>query len=578
MRLESLPLTGTGKIDRQKLRSLTARSLHRSRSPKKLTTRIERLVLNIFSELLAVESVSVHDNFFELGGHSLLAIQVINRLREALGKEIPIQAVFEAANIAALAENIEKLIGEGSTPNFPAIIPVPRTEPIAVSFNQEQIWRIHRIFRHSSFFNLAYVYHLSGNLNIEVLENSLKAIFHKHEALRTLFTEKHQMPVQIIDSIIEFKMAVIDLRSLPAGEMEERAAELTLKEKTHNFDLAKGPLLIPKLVRLTEEDSLLLVTLHHLIGDEWSMNVFSRELTYFYEAFTQKQSPFSADHQIQFADFAHLERKYIGSEFFQSQLDYWKDKLAQPLPMLRFNKKQQSSRRPSFNVSQTPIELNDALFEKVKSFARTEQCTVFIVLVAALSLSIYMCTGNVDIRIGTLVANRRRPEFEGAFGHFINTVIIRTHIYPKRSLQEHLTHVKSVTLEAYSNQELPFEYLVRVLETEMKLDRESLIQIFIDYQLLSVERKQTSGITIAPLHFGMARIPMISTVTAFDMVLRMRESSTQLTGSVNYKTNAFRVSNIAMLIQWLETILRMMIVKPESIISEVLTTPVSEVL
>jgi len=570
VRLESLPLSPSGKVDRRRLSAPDHLHSNSSRPFHEAMTEIEQLIAQAWGEVLSLENVLAHDDFFELGGHSLIAIQIMNRLRETFAAEIPLSTLFEAPTVASLAVRIEDLIKGGSEPHLPSLICAPRDAPLPVSWNQEQLWRIDQLFPRSGFFNMSYVYQLSGALNIEALEKSLSEIFRRHEALRTIFAEGHGAPMQIVNSLPEFRLPIVDLRTLPAGDMEHRAAELTLEEKTQSFDLSSGPLFVTKLVRLTEEHSLLLVTLHHMIADHWSMQLFCHELKLFYEAFTQGQSCSLGPLPMQFADFAYLERESLKTDFFQRQLAYWKNKLAEPLPMIEFNAEGKRRKRRSFRASRQPLELSEALFQGIKTLARKEQCTPFMVIVAAVNMAIYLYTGQPDIRIGTLAANRRRWESENTFGHFINTIIIRALLSPSMTCRQYLAEVKSVTLEAYVNQELPFEHLARVLAAERQMDRESLIQVFVDYQVISSGPVQWPGLVFAQLNFGLGSNRAASTLTMYDMILQLRESSTQLTGSVNYKINALRPRKVAIMMEGFQRILATMIASPGDVVSEVL--------
>ena len=244
----------------------------------------------MWRDVLKVETIGVHDNFFDLGGHSLLAIQIISRVREVFDKDVPLLAIFEAPTIAGLAGKIEETIS-GRSHDLPPIVRSPRDGPLPLSTNQEHLWRLDRMIPGTHFFNMPYVYRLTGDLNVSALEQAFQEIIRRHEALRTVFSEVDGRPVQVISEVPEFQLPYVDLSGGSADEVSQKAAGFILEEKEGPFDLASGPLLRIKLLRLTNMDYLLLITMHHIISDHWSMQIFRSELTKLYEAFSKGDLP-----------------------------------------------------------------------------------------------------------------------------------------------------------------------------------------------------------------------------------------------------------------------------------------------
>jgi amino acid adenylation domain-containing protein len=533
--LEALPLTPNGKADRNKLPPPDgARPLTREFVPPR--TEIEELITQIWREILKIENLGIHDNFFEVGGHSLLAAQIVARLQDAFNKDIPLRLLFDAPTIAELAQELNRIIRDGPAPELPPIVSIPHDGPLPLSLNQEQLWRLDQMIPGMHLFNMPYVYRLSGDLNIGALERSLTEIIRRHEALRTVFVSVVGHPSQFIQHVFDFQLRFIDLRSMTPRDREEKAASLILEEKALPFDLTVAPLMRTKLLRLTDNDYLLLVTVHHIISDHWSMQVFRTELAALYEAFCQgKPSPLR-NLPIQFCDFASWERGSGNIEFMQAQLASWKRQLAGPLRNLEFKR---GSRGFSYRTASIPIEIHDKLFARIRDLNRKENSTSFMVLLSALNIVLHDYTGQQDIRIGTLVANRSRRETEGLIGHFINTVILRTQLSPNMTYKELLRDVREVALDAYAHQELPFEQLARVIEQEQLVDRSSLIQLMFIYQNLASQYVSLPGLILAPLEMKYTAGESGPTLTAFDLIVNLRESSTKLTGTVNYKTDIF---------------------------------------
>ena len=476
--LHAWPLTPNGKIDRSKLASSEESPRDLDAAPIPPRSELEELIAYIWRDVLQIENLSVHDNFFAVGGHSLLAIQIVSRLQEAFNKEVPLRILFDAPTIAELGRELETITHDGHVPELSPIVPTPRHEPLPLCMNQEHLWRMDQLMPGTHLFNMPYVYRLSGELNVEALEKALSEIIRRHEALRMVFDEVDGKLVQIVKDGSMFQLPMKDLRGEAPDDLSQQAAVLLLEEREQPFDLATGPLFKSNLLRLTERESFLLVTMHHIISDQWSMQVFNREMVSIYKAYSQgRHSPFG-DFPFQFGDHAVWEERLLKSGLFDRQREYWKQQLSGPLPELGFMKSSTPNKELSFRSSRQPIELDETLFRGIKAVARRECCTPFMIILAALDLVLYAFTGQEDIRIGTLVANRRRREAERAIGHFLNTVVLRTRLSPNLSCGQLLRQVREITLAAYAHQELPFEELARVLETERRIKRGSLFRSY----------------------------------------------------------------------------------------------------
>ena len=565
--LQTLPLTTNGKIDRNALPALDGSRPQLTRTFVEPRTETEELVTRAWSEVLKLEKIGAHDNFFELGGHSLLAIQVVSRVRDIFHRKVALRVLFEAPTIAGMATKIERTIRSGRGQDLPPIVPAPRDGVLPLSMNQEQLWSLDQMVPRTHFFNMPYVYRLSGNLNVEALEMTLKEIFRRHEALRTVFTELNGRPVQVIKEGTDFQLPVIDLRSQARSDVE--AAGLIVEERQRPFDLSAGPLLRTTLLRLTDTDSLLLITMHHMIGDHWSTQLFRRELAELYGVFAERRPSPLPDSPIQFPDYVCWEKYLLDNGLLNAQLAYWKKQLAGPVPKLEFKKNGGRRKKLSFRTTHQRIEVDESLFAGINALARKEKCTPFMVLVAALNILLHLRTGQRDIWIGTLVANRAHKEVEGAIGHFLNTVILRTRISAKMTVRQLLRRVRHVTLAAHAHQELPFEYLARVLEEERNVDRCSLFQVLFNYQSYSNEPRKIPGLTLAPLDIRQLGDGSDVKLTAFDLIFNMQDTSTKFTGSVNYKEDCFERGGVASMVEKLYEILKDITLHPYCQISRI---------
>jgi amino acid adenylation domain-containing protein len=567
VKLDALPQTPNGKIDRSKLPSPEESPRDLNAVPIPPRSELEELVANIWRHVLQIENVSVHDNFFALGGHSLLAIQIVSRLQKALNKEVPLRILFDAPTIAELGQELETIIRDGHAPELPPIVRAPRDGPLPLSMNQEHLWYLDKALPGTHFFNMPYVYRLSGELNVEALEMALSEIIRRHEALRTVFAEIDGRPVQIIKDGSTFHLPTEDLRGGTPDDLSQQAAVLLLEERGQPFDLATGPLFESKLLRLTDRESFMLVTMHHIISDQWSMQVFYREMVSIYEAYSQgRHSPFGGL-PFQFGDHAVWEKRLLKSGLLDRQQEYWKQQLAGPLPELEFMKSPTRNKELSFRSSRQPIELDETLFRGIKALARRESCTPFMIILAALDLALYALTGQEDIRIGTLVANRRRREAESAIGHLLNTVVLRIKLSPSLSCGQLLRQVREITLAGYAHQELPFEHLARVLETEIRIKRGSLFQVLLSYHNSGFQPINLPGLTFASLGWQLPVSDSEVTLTACDLIVNITETSTKLTGSVNYKTDSVDIDFVASMVEGFATVLRQMTVETGQVVS-----------
>jgi amino acid adenylation domain-containing protein len=533
--LEALPLMPNGKADRNALPPPDGKRPPLTKEFVSPRTEIEELIAQTWREVLKIDNVEIYDNFFELGGHSLLATQIVARLQEAFQKEIHLRVLFDAPTIAELAIELERIIREGHGPELPPIMPVPRGEPLPLSLNQAHLWYLDKMIPGTYFFNMPYVYRLSGGVNIKALQEALKEIVRRHEALRTVFAKIDERPVQIIKEGSDFHLPVEDLRSGEPGDVSQRAARLILEEREDPFDLTVGPLLRVKLLRLTDTDSLLLVTLHHIISDHWSMQVFRRELAVLYGAYSDaRQSPL-VEPAIQFADYAVWERNLIDYGLFEQQLNYWKSNLTPPLLDLVLLNKPTNMIHGVVSPKSKHFELNGKEFQALKMTAQSQNRTPFMYFISALTLWLYSISGDEDIRIVTLLPNRNSLESHRVIGPFANRVIFRIRVTRNFVVEELLTQVRDVMLAAHTNQELPFELLTQALEKQREIKRDSLSNVLALYNRTYSDASSDHGLYFAPINlqeFVMQAEPL---ATSYDLTFKVRESSTGLTGTVNYK-------------------------------------------
>jgi amino acid adenylation domain-containing protein len=557
--LEVLPLTPSGKIDRRGLPSPNQARPVLEEPFVAPRTPVEQQVAASWSDLLGLERVGIYDNFFELGGHSLLATQLVSRLGEAMHVEVSLLSFFETPTVAGLANSIETALRGEQGQQAATIMPAPREQALPASITQEQIWVVDQVLRGLPLFNILYAMRLQGKCHVAILQQSCDEIIRRHEALRTTFAAVEGRLVQVIAPTLSVPVTVVDLRALATPERESEAQRLTDAEARQPFDLEQGPLLRFRLLHTDEQEHLLLVTLHHSIGDGWSLGVLAHELAVLYDAFCAREPSPLPELRIQYADFAHWQRQWRDNVVMAAQLAYWQEQLRDPLPALELPTDHPRGAALSFRTARQTLVLPGNLSEALTDLSHRYGSTLFITLVAAFKMLLYGYTGQEDLRAATLIANRNRRETEEMIGLFVNTVILRTDLRGDPTCREVLQRVRATTLAAYAHQDLPFEDLVQTLERERGLKRSSLCQVMFILQNAMHRPLQRSARTLSFLETDLSILMPPLVGTTFDVVLILRERPQGLTVSAIYKRDLFDVTTIGRMLKDFQHVLECLI-------------------
>ncbi len=540
--LAALPRTPNGKLDRGALPAPEAGSTSAEHVPPRGAT--EAAVAAAWSELLRADAVGARDNFFELGGHSLLATQVVARLRDRLGVELPLRAVFEAPTVAELAARVDSLrggAGEDAGARIPALAG-PRRFPL--SFSQERLWFLHRMDPASPVYNIPVVLRLSGRLDAGALERALSALVRRHETLRTVFAEADGVAVQVVQGAADVPLPLADLSALGRERAEAGAARLAAAEAARPFDLAAGPVFRAALLRLAADEHLLLLTLHHVAGDAWSVGILLGELAAAYRGAPVAVLP------VQYGDFAAWQRGRLSGEVLDAQLAWWRGHLAGApaaldLPTDRPRPREQSHRGASHAFA-VPAEVAAA----VHALARREGATPFMVLLAAWQTLLARWSGQDDVVVGTPIAGRTRAETEGLVGFFVNTLALRTELSGRPSFREVVARAREAALGAYAHQELPFERLVEALGAERDAGRNPVFQAMLALQ-------NTPGGTEMEMGGVRARVEEPGSATSkFDLTLAMVERDGRLDAVLEYAVDLFDRATVERMAAQLVVLLR----------------------
>ncbi|MFO0762661.1 MAG: amino acid adenylation domain-containing protein [Byssovorax sp.] len=530
--LERLPLTPNGKIDRK---ALPAPDLGESSDAPHVAPRspVEEALVGLYAEVLrlAVEAVGVHHGFFELGGHSLLATQLVSRIRATFGVELPLRAVFEASSPAELGHRVESAMRGGAAHGLPPIEREAAGRERPLSFAQERLWFLDQLNPGDTSYNLPLGLHLTGSIDIDALGRALSALSSRHEALRTTFTTVEGFGMQVIHEPGEVELPVVSLSSLPVEEREAEARRLANEEAARPFDLGKGPLFRARLFAIDAQSHLLVLTMHHIVSDGWSVGVLGREVSALYDAFRQgKPSPL-APLPVQYADFAAWQRRVLAGDALDRELAHWTEALAGAPRVIDLPVDRPHPALPSHRGARKSFTVAAETARALTALAAREQVTSFMLLLAAFDVLLHRYSGQASVLVGTPVAGRGQRETESLIGFFVNTLVLRADVQPDLSFVDLLRQVRETCLTAYGHAELPFERLVQKLAPERDLRRSPLFQVMFLLQPAAAGKQAASksrrGVTLE------------SATAKFDLTLTMTEGKSGLGGSFEYALDIF---------------------------------------
>jgi amino acid adenylation domain-containing protein len=445
----------------------------------------------------------------------------------------------------------------------PRLHPVARNGNIPLSLTQQRLWFLDQLDLGSPVFNIATAVRLVGPLDVGALEQSINEIVRRHEALRTTFAPADEQPVVVIAPSLTIALQLVDLRELSESERPLQAQRLMGEEAKYAFNLARGPLLRAALLRLGLEDHILIVTVHHIVFDGWSVVLFSQELAVLYSAFSQGNASPLPELPIQYTDFAHWQRQWLQGEVLQAQLGYWKTQLAGAPPALELPTDRVRPAVQSFHGAREFLDLPKSLSKALKGLSRQEGVTLFMTLLAAFKVLLFRHTGQEDIVVGTPTAGRNRAEIERLIGFFINTLVLRTDLSGNPSFRELLRRVREVTLGAYDHQDVPFEKLVEELQPQRDLSRTPLFQVF--FNMLNLERRspELHGLRVTDEQL------VLFEFAKFDLTFYVREQDEEIHITVVYNTDLFDAATVNWMLGHYRTLLTNVVAKPDYSISTI---------
>ncbi len=451
----------------------------------------------------------------------------------------------------------------------PQLVPVSRQSTLPLSFAQQRLWFLEQLVPGNPFYNVPAAIRLTGQLDFTALQQAFNAIAQRHEALRTNFV-KIDGPAQIISPNVNISLPIVNLQHLPVKDRQLAAGQIATESAQRPFNLATDLLLRVKLLQLDETEYVLLLNLHHIVSDGWSLGVLIRELSVLYTAFSTNQPSPLPPLPIQYADFAHWQREWLQGEVLESQLSYWRSHLAD-LPLLNLPTDRTRPAVQTYRGATHNLELSN-LTSSLEALSQQAGVTLFMTLLAAFQTLLHRYTGQADIVVGSPIANRNRSELEPLIGFFVNSLVLRVDLSDNPTFRELLARVREITLAAYDHQDLPFEKLVEELHPERDLSRNPLFQVVFALQNAPMQPLELPGLTLNPLKFDV-------NTTRFDLELHLweqghglsglwEEMSEELSGFVAYNTDLFDASTIARMFQHFQTLLENIVANPDAHIAD----------
>ncbi|HEX5760264.1 MAG TPA: amino acid adenylation domain-containing protein [Thermoanaerobaculia bacterium] len=532
VRLGALPRLPNGKVDRGALPDPERERMGPMAEFTAPRTPSEEVLAGMWAELFDRERVGVDDDFFELGGHSLLATQLMAWVQKTFHVDLPVRRLFDAPTVAALATTVDAAIIAGEGLAAPPITRAPRGAELPLSFAQRRLWFLDQLQPGGAEFNIAAAVRLSGTLDAEALDRALAEVERRHEVLRTSFPTRDAEPCQRIAAPRTRLLAFTDLSPLPEVEREDEARRLAEADARRPFDLGRGPLLRGSLLRLGDSEHLLLLAMHHIVSDFWSVGILVRELAVLYRAFTAGEPSPLPELPAQYADFAVWQRRWLDGEVLERELAFWRRRLAGGVPELRLPADRP---RPAFYASRgakRALAIDAERVERLRALGRGEGATLFMTVLAVFKGLLRHYSGQDRIAVGTNVANRRRFETLELVGFFVNQLVLSSDLGGDPSFRELLGRVREVALSAYAHQDLPFEKLVEELQPERDLGRPLLFQVKVEVQPAAVPLPALPGLTLTPLEVDRG-------VVRYDLHLSLAEIAGGLAGWLQYSTDLF---------------------------------------
>ncbi|MGF6980522.1 amino acid adenylation domain-containing protein [Paraburkholderia sp. JPY465] len=548
--LAELPLTVNGKLDRRALPAPQDDAYAR-RGYEAPRGELETVLAQLWAELLGLERVGRHDHFFELGGHSLLAVRLLSRLSQIAGVELSLAMLFARPVLADLAAGVAGAVSGAAAQALPAIVAVSRQAPLELSFAQQRLWFLAQLDKDSARYHVPLGWRLQGRLDRAAWRRSLDQLYARHEALRSVFVDAEEGPrVEILPPGTGLPVLEHDLRERP--DAAAALVALCAEEACMPFDLARGPLVRGRLIRLSEQEHVFLLTQHHIVSDGWSVGVLVRELGSLYRAFVAGQADALPVPAIQYPDYAAWQRQWLSGERLQRQAQYWREALSGAPSMLALPTDRPRPARQSFAGATVPVEIDAELTRELRRLGREHGTTLFMTVLAGWAAVLSRLSGQDDIVIGVPSANRGRREIEELIGFFVNTLALRVDLSGGPDVATLLERTRRTALGAQEHQDLPFEQVVEIVQPPRALDHTPLFQVMLAWENHAGPSFDLPGLSVEAAADGLDQVK-------FDLELSLSEHGEEIAGTLSYATALFDQATIERQRGYLLALLRAMV-------------------
>jgi len=563
--LAAFPQTPSGKVDRRALAARRLADHPEPRSGAAPDTPVEEIVASVWAEVLGRERIGAHESFFDLGGHSLLAGRVLTRLRSLLGAELSLRDFFREPTVTGLAQQVEAAAARTPRSIPPPLERTARGAREALSFAQERLWFLERLAPGLPLYAMPAVHRIAGPLQESALAAALVELARRHEVLRTVFSTDDGSPVQVVLPAASSAplLARIDLTGLPQAQRQSEAERLADAEARRPFDLASGPLLRGSLLRLGEKERVLLLNMHHIVSDGWSIGVAAHEISALYKAFAAGRLSPLPELPVQYGDYAQWQRRWLQGEVLEEQLAWWRQRLAGHAGAIDLPADRPRPAVPTWRGTVERLRLEEPLTSELGRIGRQRGATPFMTLLTAFQALLHLYTGAEDVAVGSPVANRNRVEIEELIGFFVNTLVLRTDLAGDPAIPELLDQVREVALGAYVHQDLPFEKLVEALSPERGLSHTPLFQV-----MFALHNAPAPLLDLGPGLRATPREVETGTSKFFLSLLLQQGSAGALEGELEYSADLFDRPTVRRLIGHYKRLLAGIAARPDARISE----------
>ena len=567
--LEIMPLTINGKIDRKLLGTFEIKQTSNNGSDFENNTPTQEIIINISKELTGRKEININDNFFDIGGHSILATQAVSRIREAFKIDFPIKEFFEVESLAELADKIDnmKLMNVGMSNE--EIIPVDRSGDLPLSFSQQRLWFLDQFAPEVNSYNIPSVLEFNGELNIEALEYAINQLINRHEILRTSFFNENGKPKLKVEQKLKIQIKITDLIDIASSEASNKVNDIIKVQLQTSYDLTKLPLFQVSILKIKNDRFIVLIVMHHIISDGWSMGILVKEVSELYKSYLKKKEALLPKLSIQYLDYAAWQRKWLSGDKLNKEIEFWKNELQGASLILNLPTDRPRFLLQTFNGSNLNFNFNEELTAEIEALSMKLNITPFMFLLSAFEVLLYKYSGQTDFVIGTPIANRTQKETEALIGFFVNTLAIRVSLKNDLTVKELFKQVRERMLNAYSHQYLPFEKLVEILQPDRDTSHSPIFQVAFVFQNAPFSEINLPNLEIKPYE-------MEGITANYDITLYMQKGNNRFSATFEYNTDLFNKDTLKQMAGEFEHLLEQIVAEPKQKISKISVLPENE--